>query len=243
MIPVFVEPSSSGDKYVPVSPTTNSKVSFQKGGIPVSSPSIVDKGAQVTNYLAGNPHRPHHQPASFNTDQAPAWVVPPPLSVPICNSIPQATTQAKCFYCKLQGHYSVECHTPHDCCTRSRCCIVPHTHPNFGRVCQASNHSCHHSGSPQSWSPGFLLTYNSDVGQPLAENYIDYVDRTQSPNEPPKNSLLFCPDTPVTTHSPTYWNSIKLQTAPTTVLTLPDESIWPLILPWESLNDPSIPPE
>ena len=241
VIPVFVEPLSSGDKYVPVSLTTESDVSPQEGGIPVSSPSIVDKGAWVADYLAGNPYGPHHQPALFDTEQAPAWVVPPPPSVPIRNSVPQATTQTKCFHCRLWGHYSMKCHTPHDRCAKSRRCITPHTHPNFGRVCQASNQSRRCSGSPQSRSPGFLLTYDLDVGQPLTEDYIDY--GTQRPDELPQNSLIFCSDTPVTTRSPTYWNSIELQTAPATVLTLPDESAWPLVLPWESLNNPSIPPE
>ena len=77
VIPIFIEPSSSGDKYVSVSPTTESDISPWVGGIPVSSPSVVDKGAQVANYSAGNSHRPHHQPTPFDTEQAPAWVIPP----------------------------------------------------------------------------------------------------------------------------------------------------------------------
>ena len=43
--------------------------------------------------------------------------------------------------------------------------------------------------------------------------------------------------------SPTYWNSVELQAAPSTVLTPPEESTWPLVLPWESLDDSNIPPE
>ena len=159
----------------------------------MSSPNIVNKEPRVANYSAGNPHRPSHQPALFNTEQAPAWVIPPPPSVPLSNSIPQATAQTKCFHCKLQGHYSMECHTPYDCCARSHRCIAPHTHSNFSQVCQASNKSCRSSRSPQSQSPGFLLTYNLDVGPPLTKDYIDYANGQQNPDEPPRNSLLFAP--------------------------------------------------
>ena len=83
VVPVFVEPSSSGDRYIPVSPSSESDVSPREGGIPVSSPSGIEKGTRVADYAAGNPHGPLHQPALFDTDQAPEWVALPPLSVPI----------------------------------------------------------------------------------------------------------------------------------------------------------------
>ena len=86
-----------------------------------------------------------------------------------------------------------------------------------------------------------MLTFDGDTGQTVTKDYVDYAE--QKPDEPPRNSLLFRPDTPVTTRSPTYWNSVELQTAPSTVPTLPDESTWPLVLPWESLDDPSVSPE
>ena len=66
VIPVFVEPSSSGDKYVSVSPTTESNISPQEGGILVSSSSVIDKGARVADYSTENPYGPHHQSALFN---------------------------------------------------------------------------------------------------------------------------------------------------------------------------------
>jgi hypothetical protein len=137
----------------------------------------------------------------------------------------------------------VECHDPHARCAKSQHCITPRTHPNFSHVCKARNKSRRCSGSPQSRSPGFLLTYDSDVRQPLAKDYLDEHDGGEqcSPDEPPRNSLLFRPDTPITTRSPTYWNSVELQTAPATIPTPPEESTWPLVLPWECLDDPTIP--
>ena len=64
---VFVEPSNGKDSYIPVFPT-DSKQSFQKGGIPVSLPNIIDKGPWVINYSAENTHRPSHRPAFFDTE-------------------------------------------------------------------------------------------------------------------------------------------------------------------------------
>ncbi|KAI0263158.1 hypothetical protein BGY98DRAFT_1103939 [Russula aff. rugulosa BPL654] len=220
VVPVFVEPSSGGQSYVPVSPT-DSEYSPRAGGIPVSpiQRPAANKGPRVADYSAGNPHGPSHQPALFNMEQAPAWVIPPSPSVPMSNSVPQAISKIKPPLCrpphspKLQSHLF----------SRER--IPPEQR------------------KPSSRSPGFLLIYDSDVGQPLTEDYIDNGDERHNPDEPPRNSLLFRPDTPTTTRSPTYWNSVELQTASATIPTPPGDPDWPLVLPWECLDDPSIPPE
>ncbi|KAI0260563.1 hypothetical protein BGY98DRAFT_940761 [Russula aff. rugulosa BPL654] len=91
--------------------------------------------------------------------------------------------------------------------------------------------------------PGTGPAGAAEALRPLTEDYIDNGGEQLSPDEPPRNSLLFRPDTPIMTRSPTYWNGVELQTAPATVPTPPSDPDWPLVLPWECLDDPSVPPE
>jgi hypothetical protein len=91
----------------------------------MSSPNIIDKGPRVADYSAGNPHGPSHQPALFNTEQAPAWVVPFPLQYPSPTASPRPPHKSNVFTADSEDTTAWSATTPMRTARRASAALPP----------------------------------------------------------------------------------------------------------------------
>ena len=148
------------------------------------------------DYTAGASRGPHHQPTPFEDDKNSEWPALPTKPLVWKEDKPKNKPQGhKCFYCGQNGHWNLQCPTPHNKCHGENKCVVPRRHLYFEEACHYGGRTAANNPDPSTQYPHRRKrqTTTADFTPPPVPNSTPV---NNSPNNglPPTDSLLFSPN-------------------------------------------------